>query len=111
MSGEKKEEVPKWIQKLNDRQLELNDAYEQALDLISTKYNDFILEINRVNKKHGTSFTAQEIVELYGGEEVYIEDDDDEYEDYEYEFDDDDYEDEINQELKDEQFKDELMNS
>jgi hypothetical protein len=77
-----KEVYPPWMLKIIQQRLRLEKKYKEAYSMFAEAYNDFISSLDNINFEYGTSFTIQQALEEFGGEEadLGIDDDDDEKE-------------------------------
>ena len=76
------EQYPAWMLKLVRRKMQLENNYKKAHTQFASIYNEFLLMIEEINMEYGTSFTFQQAMQEFGGEEALDdEDEDDEDED------------------------------
>ena len=73
-----KKNIRQWMLKMIQRQLQFEKQYRETHSIFAEAYNDFLSILDNINFEHGTSFTIQQAVEEFGGEEVDLDDDDEE---------------------------------
>lgn len=71
------EQYPSWMLKLVKRRSQLENKYKKAHKQFASIYNEFLLMIEEINMEYGTSFTIEQAMEEFHGEEA-DEDDEDE---------------------------------
>jgi hypothetical protein len=70
-----KENHPDWILKLIKQQAQKENKYKKAHKQFASIYNEFLLMIEDINDQYGTSFTIQQALEEFHGEEAWEDDD------------------------------------
>lgn len=74
-------DFPAWIIKLLKRQDQLNKRYEKAHGKFAEAYNDFLGAVVEINDQFGTTFTLEEAVAEFEGQETDCACDDDDEDD------------------------------
>jgi hypothetical protein len=71
------EQLPSWLLKLTKQRSQKENKYKKAHRQFASIYNEFLLMIDEINAEYGTTFTIEQAMEEFHGEEA-DEDDEDE---------------------------------
>lgn len=65
---------PKWIKKILKRHGQLNKRYETAYAHLGAAWNTFLSRIDEINAEHGTTFTVDQAMLEFQGQETFVDD-------------------------------------